>query len=113
MGKITVLSVCQGRHPTVVEIEDSLESMQKMVGGYIELYMPFDDWAAIVCDDEAKLKSKPLNRAIYNSNGDVVDIIAGDFFIAYAPPDSEDIVSLPAEMIRKYSKLFYNPEMFF
>ena len=32
----------------VIEMEDSLESMQKMVGGLIEEYMPWEDEVAII-----------------------------------------------------------------
>ena len=34
----------------VIEMEDSLESMQNMVGGLIEEYMPWDDEVAIICN---------------------------------------------------------------
>ena len=34
----------------VIEIEDSLESMQKMVGGLIEEYMPWEDEVALICN---------------------------------------------------------------
>ena len=41
---------------------------------------PFPDMdAAVVADDESKLKSKPFNRALRSENGDVYDIIVGMF----------------------------------
>ena len=43
--------VCKpDEYAEVVEIEDSLESMQNMVGGLIEEYMPWDDEVAIICN---------------------------------------------------------------
>jgi hypothetical protein len=200
----------------MVNIEDSLEAMQKTVGGYIEEYMPFSDEVAIVCNEDGKVSGLPLNRAIYNEpmevdmtyqqmkelfreaekehgehltgyivfsqasfekpyslasrtyvvssdnkayqpnmggysiyasaldgsdNGvrieqymaseqggkdgwqiercymleqprEMVDIIAGDFFIAYAPIESEKFLSLPPDLAEKYQERFKFPEKF-
>ena len=35
----------------VVEIEDSLEAMQELVGGLIEEYAPWEDAVAVVCHE--------------------------------------------------------------
>ena len=93
----------------VIEIDDDLQSMQEVVGGFIEEYMPFYDEhdprvedVAIICDDEGKMKRRQMNRAIQDENGKVLDIIAGPFFICYAPIESE-----------KFLKKFELPEMFF
>ena len=43
--------------PTIQEIDGSLESMQRIVGGDIEAVYPFDDPVAIVCNEEGKLLS--------------------------------------------------------
>lgn len=63
--KISVLLVEPEKYPKVIEIDDSLESMQAVVGGSIEEYMPFEDEIAIICNEEGKLIGLPLNRAIY------------------------------------------------
>ena len=63
--KISVLYVQAGKYPEVIEMEDNLESMQKLVGGYIEEYMPFEDEVAIVCNEEGKINGLQPNRAIY------------------------------------------------
>ena len=214
--KISVVLVEPNKYPEVVEIEDTLEAMQKIVGGYIEQYMPFDDEVAIICNDEGKLNGLPLNRAIYSepenvemsypqlkarlrqaekdrshtvgyivftadsfdksyteeertyvvgsnnkafiegmggysiyassldgsdenvrleaymadeyggkdgwkiekcyvkddSNREMLDIIAGKFFIAYAPFESEKFLSMPNELARKYKEKFKYPERF-
>ena len=78
----------------------------------IELYMPFDDDAAIICNEEGKLIGLPLNRAIYDSSGSLVEIIAGDFFICRAPADSDRFESLTEEQKKKYSERFKYPERF-
>ena len=49
----------------MIEIDDTLEAMQAVVGGNIEEYMPFEDEVAIVCHEEGKLIGLPPNRAIY------------------------------------------------
>lgn len=213
---INVLLVRAGQPPEKVEIENDLKAMQRLVGGDIEEYMPFEDEVAIVCNEEGKVMGLPLNRAVYaepepvemtyaevkklfqeaesegkkhlicrvvftedsfnspyseaartyefssnnkafipgmggysifgsaidgSDNGvrleqymaaehggkdgwkiekcylmedkrEVIDIIAGDFFIVYAPVDSEKLLSLPDRLERKYSKMFRNPETF-
>jgi len=63
---ISVLLVQPGQYPKMVEIENNLESMQKVVGGDIEEYMPFSDEVAIICNEEGKVNGLPLNRAVYN-----------------------------------------------
>lgn len=214
--KISVVLVEPNKYPEVVEIEDTLEAMQKIVGGCIEQYMPFDDEVAIICNDEGKLNGLPLNRAIYSepenvemsyqqlkarlrqaekdrshtdgyivftadsfdksyteeertyvvssnnkafiegmggysiyassldgsdknvrleaymadeyggndgwkiekcyvkdeSNREMLDIIAGKFFIVYAPIGSEKFLSMPNELTQKYKEKFKYPERF-
>ena len=63
--KLKILVVEPGKYPKTVTIDDTLEAMQQVVGGYIEEYMPFEDEVAIICNEEGKLQGLPLNRAIY------------------------------------------------
>lgn len=213
---INVLLVQPGQYPKMVDIEASLEGMQKVVGGDIEEYMPFEDEVAIVCNEEGKMLGLPPNRAVYsepeetpmtyqemrklfrmreNEGGEhltgyvvftedsfdkpyslaartyeissynkafmpnmggysifgsaldgsdnhvrldeymadekggkdgwkvekcymldspreMIDILCGDFFIAYAPIDSEKFLSLPPDMAEKYKEKFKFPERF-
>ncbi len=182
------------------------------MGGDIEEYMPFDDEAAIICNEEGKISGLPLNRAIYaeeevdmrysemaqkfreaEKNGEhlegyivftedsftekypieartyavssdnkayrpnmggysiyatsldgtdknvrleaymtderggkdgwkiercymkereMIEIMAGDFFICYAPISSEKFLSLPPDLEKKYAEKFRYPEKF-
>ena len=110
--KISVVLVEPGKYPKLVEIEDTLEAMQETVDGYIEEYMPFDDEVAIVCNEEGKVNGLPLNRAVYGENKEILDVIAGKFFIAYAPIESEKFKSMPKDLARKYLEKFKYPERF-
>lgn len=112
-NKIRGILVRPLSHPISFETDDSLSSLQKLVDGYIEAIYPFDDHAAIICNEEAKLRDDLLpNRALYDENGRVYDIIFGDFFICLARPDSENFESLSDDLIKKYIDYYKKPEIF-
>lgn len=111
--KISVLYIEPGKTPRLMEIDNTLEAKQKIVGGYIEAYMPFEDEAAIICNEEGKFNGMEPNRAVYNDEGEMIDIIFGPFFICYDPRDSEDFLSLPVELAEKYKTKFKFPEHFY
>ena len=117
---INVLLVKAGECAKMIEMEDSLEAMQKLVGGMIEEYMPFEDASdprvgdcAIVCNEEGKMLGMELNRGIFDRNGRLQDIIAGPFFICYAPVESERFLSMPPDLEEKMRKKFELPEQFY
>lgn len=110
-GTIKVICVEPRKNAYVKRIENSLESLQHEVGGYIEAVHPFEDPVAIICNDEGKMTGEPLNRGIRGENGELYDVIAGTFIIAGISDD--DFSSLPDGMINKYLRLFFNPEVFF
>jgi len=109
---INVIYVEPLKPPRMIELEENLEAMQQAVGGDIEEYMPYEDEVALVCNREGKMNNLPLNRAITDDEGHVMDIIAGPFFIAYAPCDSEKFLSMPEDLKEKYMKKFKTPEKF-
>lgn len=107
-----VLYIQVRKRPQVIEIKHTLKEMQRLVGGIISAYSPFDDGSVIILNDTGKIDGLEFNRVIYDENGEIEDIIAGNFFICYAPPDRPDFSSLPDELIRKYSELFKTPQAF-
>lgn len=109
--RIQVVLCEPGKKARVTTIMNNLESLQKMVGGYIEAVYPFEDPVAIVCNEEGKLNGMVLNRALRDESGEVYDIIAGPFIVAGL--DTENFASLSKEHQEKYRKLFEHPEIFF
>ena len=102
--KITVLVVKPRRKPYIMEIEDSLENLQNMVGGYIQALFPYDDPVALICHEEGKLIGLPWNRPLRDDEGMIYDIIAGTFLVTGLTEDN--FGSLPQGMIEKYSEIF-------
>lgn len=116
MSTIRVIAVKEGQLAQAIEIENSLDAMQDFVKGdflegYIEVYKPFDDDAAIICNEDGKNLGLPLNRTVEIENVRR-DIISGDFFICRAPLESEEFESLTPEQEEKYINMFYYPEEF-
>ena len=107
-----VLYIQVRKRPQVIEIKHTLKEMQRLVGGIISAYSPFDDGSVIILNDTGKIDGLEFNRVVYDENGKIEDIIAGDFFICYASPDRPDFSSLPDELIQKYSELFKAPKAF-
>lgn len=88
----------------VQEFPDTLEAMQKIVGGYIEAVYPFPEPVAVVCNSEGKMLDLPFNRLLVDKNGLPCDILCGTFFIAGV--SGEHFVSLAEEQIEKYRSLY-------
>ena len=87
-----------GQMPEVKEIKGTLESMQKIVGGYIECVGVFDN-ILCVCNEEGKLLRLPPNF-ILNGN-----IIVGDVF--FCAGGEEDFESLDDEQIQTIMNILY------
>lgn len=51
--------------PEVIEIDGSLESLQKEVGGMIQATYPWDDKVALICNDEDIIKDA-VDKAVVN-----------------------------------------------
>ena len=108
MGKVVLVE--PDKNARIKTVDLSLENMQKLVGGLIQVIYPFEDDACLVCNDEGKINGLPLDRALTNENGDVYDIIAGTFFICRQ--DGENLVGLTNEQMKSYHKRFLDRETF-
>ena len=107
---LKVLVVEPRKRPYVQEIDGSLASMQKLVGGTIQAVYPFDDAVALICHDEGKLLNLPYNRFLYDKNHQPYDVICGTFLVVGL--GEESFASLPPELAQKYEEEFHQPEAF-
>ena len=90
---LSVLKIAPGQYPQQVEIDNDLKALQQAVGGSIGASYPFaDDPVAIVYNDNSKLMGLPLNRALWDENGLMYDVIAGTFLVVGL--GEEDFASL-------------------
>ena len=94
--------------PVAKDISGTLESMQEIVGGLIQAVYPFEDSAALICNDEGKLMNLPMNRYVT----ELGDVICGTFFLCNAPSDADHFTSLTEEQIKQYTQRFAIPELF-
>lgn len=111
MEEIRAVKVSPGIPAQVKEIPKGLSSLQHEVGGFIEVIYPFDDTIGLICNENGKLDGLPLNRSLRDKNGEIYDIIAGDFLIVGLGDD--DFTDLSDELTEKYLALFSKPELFF
>lgn len=109
-GRIRVVLVKPMEAPEIVFIGSELKSFQQIVGGYIEEIMPFEEEVAIVCNEEGKLLKLELNRAIKDQNGEISDIVAGNFILCSA--SGENFGSFTDEQAHRYYELYKVPEVF-
>ena len=108
---MTVVKLSPGKRAEVLDIPHTLEAMQQQVGGYIEAMYPFEDAAAIICNEEGKLLGLEPNRAIRDSEtGELLDIVCGTCFVCGLTED--DFCSLTPEQMKYYSELYQYPEFF-
>ena len=108
--QLDVLLVKPGMYPQAVQIGGELEDLQKAVGGDIEAVYPYNEPVALIVNDEGKLNGSELNRALRDNEGQIYDIVAGDFLVVGL--GEEDFASLSPELMEKFEKEFHQPEMF-
>ena len=63
-----------------------------------------------VANEDGKLDGLPLNRALRDADGDIYDIVAGNFFIVGL--GQNDFTDLPHELAEQFAERFRQPEMF-
>lgn len=99
-----ILIVEPGKHPRVAQIDNTLEAMHEVVGGYIEVTYPWEDYIGLVCDEEGLLKHYPFNRLVAPHTA-----IFGTFFLCGL--DGENMTDLPDDLIEKYKARLFEPQM--
>ena len=97
-----------GEYAKTAEIVNTLEGLQRAVGGCIEAFYPFEEPVCIVCNDEGKFNGMEPNRAVYGENNELLDVIFGPFMICSCR--GEDFGSLDREQLERYGKLFRRPD---
>ena len=70
-----VLIIAPGCKPEVREIDGTLESMQEIVGGLIQVLYPYERPVALVANDEGKMLGLPMNRGLRDEAGELYDIL--------------------------------------
>lgn len=105
-----VLVVEPNKNPVIMDVDDSLDSMQKLVGGHLEVVCPFKDSVVMVCNEEGKLKGLPSNKIICDSDGKCLDIVVGTFFLAGKGED--EFIDFPTDLLDKYISLFSKKKIF-
>ena len=106
--KIKVVLCEPGKVARVAEIGTELSDLQRVVGGLIEPYYPFEEQVCIVCNEESKINGMRPNRSVKNDEGVMVDFIFGPAFICDCC--GENLDSLSDEQIDRYGKIFRYPE---
>ena len=102
-----VLLVEPGKHPRTVEIEHTLEAMYQVLDcDTITATYPWPDRLALVTDDEGMFSDKIPCRYIR----ELEQPIMGNFFLCGLGTD--DFTDLPAELMEKYKRLFWCPQLF-
>lgn len=99
-----ILIVEPGIAPRRADIPHTLEAMQQIVGGYIQVVYPFTDPVVLICDEEGKLKGKVPILYIPRK-----DIIVGTFFLC--GQGEEDFSDLPDELMEKYEAMVKLPRI--
>ena len=108
-----ILKVEPGKVPVVMEIEESLEAMQSIVGGMIQAVYPFEEPVAMIVNDEGKMMGLELNRALRDPDTSMVyDIICGTMFLCGAPANSDRFADLTEEQLTYYADYYREPEIF-
>ena len=102
--ELQVLVIEPEKVPELKTIENSLNSLQNIVGGFIEC-VTLDENTILYCNDEGKLEGLQGNRRLGN------DIIAGTFLICGIDEDGGEI-SLTDEQIQTWSNRFAEPEQY-
>lgn len=93
-GHIIVIKPDGSQTQELVQKPPNLAESQKLVGGYIEVVPGWNQWflkdygfvdAVVICDEEGKLRDKPLNQkatGLWRAHaGQSRDVLVGDIVV--------------------------------
>ena len=103
-GEIRVVVVQPDEAAQEVMMRNELKEMQRIVGGWIEVFPIGIEGAVCVCDDEGLLKRRPWSRFVPATGAP----IAGPFFIA---GDGSSFRSLTPRQVEEAMSLFGTPTL--
>ena len=109
--KIRVVILEPHKLARVEMVENTLEGLQAVVQGNIEPFYPFEEEVCIICNEEGKINGMEPNRAIYDDEHNMVDVLFGTGFVCSCK--GENFGSLTDEQIEKYTEMFRRPEYIF
>ncbi len=92
MAKIKALVKDPGKEPEIVEVENSLEGLQELVGGFIEVVTKIPGQLVMLVDEEGKMKSLPVNFMDYQLD----DFIVGR--AVFLGEDGEEFTDVPEDL---------------
>lgn len=110
-GRIPVLLVDQLEEPYFTSIRSNLHEYRRIVKGNIEMITcPDLKGIDIICNEEGKIMSLPLNRSL-TDNHEVYDIVAGTMILAGNDHEGETIGLTEDQLVEGYN-YFKLPQIF-
>ena len=110
--EIIGLYIEPNQYPRIIKIINELSAFQKAVNGYIEC-IDLPNGATIICNEEGKINGELLNRIIFDANGEIVDVVAGNMVIVGFNADDGEFTSLTPEQYEEVKQQFFYPDIFF
>lgn len=111
MSKIRILALPVDREPYITNISNTLENMQRFVGGYIETETILQDpEVVLVCDEEGLLKGRAVNPSVPDLQPYVgwgLKIVGDCFFCGVAGEDFADLPDKWKNILLKLAKEAY------
>lgn len=90
----------------IVDIDPSIENLQRIVGGYVEAYQPWPERVTILCNEDGKEMGLEINRTLVDEDGNIIDVLVGTFLIV--GEKGTNFADLTEEQA-KHFKLVFDP----
>lgn len=103
MKTIKILLVKPQTQPEIKEINNDLETLQKLVDGYIEA-VQLTSSHTLICNEDGKLIGLPFNREVIIQNR-IAHQIVGDFIVTKHNSEG-DFISLTDNEVNNFTRIF-------